>query len=319
MKTIRRICLIMAIMMVAVMNLSALCEGTGYTIGIIQLVQHEALDAATQGFMDALTEKLGEENVTFDYQNANGETANCATIVNGFVSARVDLIMANATPALQAAFNGTETIPVLGTSITDYATALDLDGFDGTTGFNVSGTSDLAPLDQQAQLLSELFPDAKTVGLLYCSAEPNSRYQIDVIEPYLQELGYDTVRLTFSDSNDIASVVTNAVAQADVLYIPTDNTAANNTEVINNIALPAGVPIIAGEAGICAGCGVATLSISYYDLGYVTGEMAYKVLAEGADIAQLPIEYAPNVTRMYNPAICDELGIQIPEGYEPIG
>ena len=319
MKTIRRICLIMAIMMVAVMNLSALCEGTGYTIGIIQLVQHEALDAATQGFMDALTEKLGEENVTFDYQNANGETANCATIVNGFVSARVDLIMANATPALQAAFNGTETIPVLGTSITDYATALDLDGFDGTTGFNVSGTSDLAPLDQQAQLLSELFPEAKTVGLLYCSAEPNSRYQIDVIEPYLQELGYDTVRLTFSDSNDIASVVTNAVAQADVLYIPTDNTAANNTEVINNIALPAGVPIIAGEAGICAGCGVATLSISYYDLGYVTGEMAYKVLAEGADIAQLPIEYAPNVTRMYNPAICDELGIQIPEGYEPIG
>ena len=319
MKTIRRICLIMAIMMVAVMNLSALCEGTGYTIGIIQLVQHEALDAATQGFMDALTEKLGEENVTFDYQNANGETANCATIVNGFVSARVDLIMANATPALQAAFNGTETIPVLGTSITDYATALDLDGFDGTTGFNVSGTSDLAPLDQQAQLLSELFPEAKTVGLLYCSAEPNSRYQIDVIEPYLQELGYDTVRLTFSDSNDIASVVTNAVAQADVLYIPTDNTAANNTEVINNIALPAGVPIIAGEAGICAGCGVATLSISYYDLGYVTGEMAYKVLAEGADIAQLAIEYAPNVTRMYNPAICDELGIQIPEGYEPIG
>ena len=319
MKTIRRICLIMAIMMVAVMNLSALCEGTGYTIGIIQLVQHEALDAASQGFMDALTEKLGEENVTFDYQNANGETANCATIVNGFVSARVDLIMANATPALQAAFNGTETIPVLGTSITDYATALDLDGFDGTTGFNVSGTSDLAPLDQQAQLLSELFPDAKTVGLLYCSAEPNSRYQIDVIEPYLQELGYDTVRLTFSDSNDIASVVTNAVAQADVLYIPTDNTAANNTEVINNIALPAGVPIIAGEAGICAGCGVATLSISYYDLGYVTGEMAYKVLAEGADIAQLAIEYAPNVTRMYNPAICDELGIQIPEGYEPIG
>ena len=319
MKTIRRICLIMAIMMVAVMNLSALCEGTGYTIGIIQLVQHEALDAATQGFMDALTEKLGEENVTFDYQNANGETANCATIVNGFVSARVDLIMANATPALQAAFNGTETIPVLGTSITDYATALDLDGFDGTTGFNVSGTSDLAPLDQQAQLLSELFPDAKTVGLLYCSAEPNSRYQIDVIEPYLQELGYDTVRLTFSDSNDIASVVTNAVAQADVLYIPTDNTAANNTEVINNIALPAGVPSIAGEAGICAGCGVATLSISYYDLGYVTGEMAYKVLAEGADIAQLAIEYAPNVTRMYNPAICDELGIQIPEGYEPIG
>ncbi len=319
MKTIRRICLIMAIMMVAVMNLSALCEGTGYTIGIIQLVQHEALDAASQGFMDALTEKLGEENVTFDYQNANGETANCATIVNGFVSARVDLIMANATPALQAAFNGTETIPVLGTSITDYATALDLDGFDGTTGFNVSGTSDLAPLDQQAQLLNELFPDAKTVGLLYCSAEPNSRYQIDVIEPYLQELGYDTVRLTFSDSNDIASVVTNAVAQADVLYIPTDNTAANNTEVINNIALPAGVPIIAGEAGICAGCGVATLSISYYDLGYVTGEMAYKVLAEGADIAQLPIEYAPNVTRMYNPAICDELGIQIPEGYEPIG
>ena len=310
------ICLAFALI-AALLAPAALAEGT-YTVGIIQLIQHPALDAATQGFQDALTEKLGEENVAFDYQNAQGDSANCATIVNGFVSEGVDLIMANATAALQAAFNATETIPILGTSITDYASALTLDDFDGCTGFNVSGTSDLAPLDQQAEVLNELFPDAKTVGLLYCSAEPNSKYQIDVIEPYLQGYGYETVRYTFSDSNDIASVVTNAVSAVDVIYVPTDNTAANNTEVINNICLPAGVPVIAGEEGICRGCGVATLSISYYDLGYATGEMAYQVLAEGADVAALPIAYAPSAVREYNAAIAAELGVTVPEGYTAI-
>ncbi|MGN1069182.1 MAG: ABC transporter substrate-binding protein, partial [Candidatus Fimadaptatus sp.] len=246
------------------------------------------------------------------------DSANCATIVNGFVAADVDLILANATAALQAAYSGTATIPVLGTSITDYASALDLENFDGTTGVNVSGTSDLAPLDQQAAILNALFPDAKKVGLLYCTGEPNSVYQLDVITPYLESYGYEVERFGFTDSNDIASVATSACDASDVIYIPTDNTAANNTEVINNICLPAKVPVIAGEEGICAGCGVATLSISYYDIGYAAGEMAYDILVNGADITTMPIQYAPEVTKEYNAEICAELGITPPEDYVAI-
>ena len=289
-----------------------------YHIGIIQLVQHSALDQASQGFMDKLTELLVEGNVEFDYQNAQGDSSNCATIVNGFVAGNVDLILANATAALQAAYNGTETIPVLGTSITDYATALDLTDFDGTTGFNVSGTSDLAPLDEQAALIKQLFPDVKKVGLLYCTAEPNSKYQIDVVTKALTDMGIECAPFGFSDSNDIASVTTNACSECDVIYVPTDNTAANNTEVINNICLPAKVPVIAGEEGICAGCGVATLSISYYDIGYAAGEMAYEILVNGADITTMPIQYAPEVTKEYNAEICAELGITPPEDYVAI-
>ena len=289
-----------------------------YHIGIIQLVQHLALDQASQGFMDKLTELLGEGNVVFDYQNAQGDSSNCATIVNGFVAGNVDLILANATAALQAAYNGTETIPVLGTSITDYATALDLTDFDGTTGFNVSGTSDLAPLDEQAALIKQLFPDVKKVGLLYCTAEPNSKYQIDVVTKALTDMGIECAPFGFSDSNDIASVTTNACSECDVIYVPTDNTAANNTEVINNICLPAKVPVVAGEEGICAGCGVATLSISYYDIGAAAGQMAYDILVNGADISTMPIQYAPQVTKKYNAANCEELGVTVPEDFVAI-
>ena len=375
-------------------------EQKTYNIGICQLVQHEALDAATQGFEDAVKEGLGEENVTFDEQNAQGDSATCSTIINNFVSSNVDLILANATASLQAAAAGTSDIPILGTAVTEYGVALDLTDFDGTVGGNISGTSDLAPLDQQAAMLNELFPDAKTVGLLYCSAEPNSQYQVDTVKAALEDLGYTCEYYAFSDSNDISSVVTNAVADSDVIYVPTDNTAASNTELINNICLPAKVPVIAGEEGICSGCGVATLSISYYDLGkatgemavkilkdgedistvvtnavadsdviYVptdntaasntelinniclpakvpviageegicsgcgvatlsisyydlgkaTGEMAVKILKDGEDISTMPIEYAPNFTKEYNADICAELGIEVPDDYVAIG
>lgn len=288
-----------------------------YTVGICQLVQHEALDAATKGFKDYLTEKLGDD-VVFDEQNAQGDSATCATIVNSFVSKNEDLILANATAPLQSAAAATTDIPILGTSVTDYATALDISGWSGTTGRNISGTSDLAPLSEQAAMLNELFPDAKNVGLLYCSAEANSQYQIDVIKEELEKLNYTCTAYSFVDSNDIASVVQSAVNENDVLYVPTDNTAASNTEVINNIAGEAGIPIIAGEAGICKGCGVATLSISYYDLGYATGEMAYEILAEGADITTMDVRYAPNVTKKYNAKICEELGITVPDDYVAI-
>ena len=289
-----------------------------YTVGICQLVQHEALDAATEGFKAALTEKLGDR-VKFDEQNASGDSTTCATIANQFVSSGVDLILANATASLQAAAAATNKIPILGTSITDYATALQLSDWTGVTGSNISGTSDLAPLDQQADMLHELFPDAKNVGLLYCSAEPNSEFQVKVVSEALEGYGYTCKPYTFADSNDIAAVATTAASECDVIYIPTDNSAASATEVINNICLPAGVPIIAGEEGICSGCGVATLSISYYSIGYKAGEMAYEILVNGADVSTMPIEYAVDFQKKYNATNCEALNITVPEGYVAIG
>lgn len=297
-------------------NASAADEQT-FVVGICQLVEHPALDAATQGFKDAVTDEMGDA-VTFDDQNANGDSAICSTIINGFVSDGVDLILANATPSLQAAQAGTTEIPVLGTSITEYGVALDIDDFDGTIGGNISGTSDLAPLDEQAAMLAELFPDAKKVGLLYCSAEANSQYQVDTVSAALEDLGYETEFYSFSDSNDLSSVAQSAVDNSDVLYIPTDNTCASNAELINNIALPAEVPVIAGEENICAGCGVATLSIDYYDLGYATGKMAVRILRDGEDISEMPIEYAPQFTKKYNAENAEALGVEIPDDYEAI-
>lgn len=292
-------------------------SGATYTVGICQYAPHDALDAATQGFQDALTEAFGDA-VAFELQNAAGDTPTCATIANGFVSAGVDLILANATAPLQAAVAATSDIPILGTSVTEYGVALGISDFNGVVGNNVSGTSDLAPLDQQAAMVQEWFPDAKTVGLLYCSAEPNSQYQVDTVQAELEKLGYTCTQYAFSDTNDMASVTQNAADNSDVIYVPTDNTCANNTGVIDNICRPAGVPIIAGEEGICGGCGVATLSISYYDLGVTTGEMAVKILTGEADISEMPIEYAPQFAKKYNEAICADLGLTVPEGYEAI-
>ncbi len=295
----------------------AVAEGESYTVGICQLIAHEALDAATQGFMDALTQELGDK-VTFDVQNAAGDSNTCSTIVNSFVSSNVDLILANATPALQAASAATGDIPILGTSVTEYGVALDIDGFTGTVGGNISGTSDLAPLDQQAEMIKTLFPEAKTVGLLYCSAEANSQYQVDTVKGYLEGMGIACTLYPFADSNDVAAVTQTAADNSDVLYLPTDNVVAANTGIVDNICQPAGVPVMAGEVGICRGCGVATLSISYYDLGVTTGKMAAKILTGESDISTLPVAYAENFTPMYNPAICEALGITVPEGYEPI-
>ena len=296
---------------------SAAADGQKFTVGICQLVQHAALDAATQGFEDALTAEFGD-NVKFDFQNAQGDSATCATIANGFVSSGVDLIMANATPALQAAQSATNEIPVLGTSVTEYGVALGLTDFSGTVGGNISGTSDLAPLDQQADMIVEWMPDAKKVGLLYCSAEANSQYQVDEVQKYLEAKGVTATQYAFSDSNDLSAVASSACTASDVLYVPTDNTAANNAELIGNISLDTGTPIIAGEEGICKGCGVATLTISYYDIGYKTGEMAYDILVNGADPATMPIEYAPQFTPKYNPTMCEALGLTPPDGYEAI-
>ena len=291
-------------------------SGKTYTVGVCQLIQHEALDAATQGFIDALKEELGDA-VTVDVQNASGDSVNCGTIVNGFVSRGVDLIMANATPALTAAVSATADIPILGTSITAYGVALDIDDFNGTVGGNVSGTSDLADLQAQAQMILDWFPETKSVGLLFCSAEPNSRYKIDEVRKALEAQGVTCEEFAFTDSNDVSSVTQKAADFSDVVYIPTDNTAASNTEAIANVLIPAGVPAICGEEGICRGCGVATLSISYYDLGVTTGKMAAKILKGEANISEMPVEYT-DATPKYNASICDQLGITPLDGYEAI-
>ena len=266
---------------------------------------------------DVLTETFGD-NVTFDEQNAAGDSATCATITNTFASNGVDLILANATPALQAASAATADIPILGTSITEYGVALGIDDFNGTTGTNISGTSDLAPLDQQADMFEELLPDAKNIGIIYCSAEANSVYQADTVKARLEEKGYTVNVYTFADSNDVSQVTQTACDENDALYIPTDNTAASCTEAINNVALPSKTPIIAGEEGIAVGCGLATLSISYYELGRTTGEMAVKILKGESKVEEMPIEYYANPVKKYNPAISEELGITIPEDYEAI-
>lgn len=292
-------------------------DGQTYNVGVIQLVQHVALDAATEGFQDALTEKLGDQ-VTITVENAAGDTPTCSTIANQFASENVDLIMANATPALQAAQAATDSIPIVATSITDYGTALSIEDWTGSTGINVTGTADLAPLDGQAEMLNELFPDAKNVGIIYCSAEANSVYQATTIAGYLEEYGYTVTEFTFSDSNDVASVTQSACDASDVLYVPTDNTAASCAETINNVAITAGVPIVAGEEGICKGCGIATLSISYYDIGYAAGLMAYDILVNGADPATTEIQYATEFTKEYNPDIAEKLGIEIPSDYVAI-
>jgi len=314
--------IIAIILVVLLLTSLTACQGTKndgkFKVGVCQLTPHVALDAATQGFVDALNEELGAENVEIDVQVGGGDTATCAPIVNAFVADDVDLIMANATPALQAAVAATTDIPILGTSVTEYGVALDIQGFTGTVGGNVSGTSDLAPLAEQAAMVKEWFPEASNVGLLYCSAEANSQYQVDTVQAELEALGYTCTQYPFSDSNDMQAVTQKAAAESDVIYVPTDNTVASATGIVNDVCAAAGVPVIAGEEGICAGCGVATLSISYYDLGVTTGKMAAQILKGEADISTMAVAYAENFTKKYNAAACEALGIEPLEGYVAI-
>lgn len=292
-------------------------EAKTYTVGICQLVQHEALDAATKGFKEALQAKLGDK-VEIKEQNAGGDSATCSTITNGYVADNVDLIFANATPALAAAMQSTTTIPIVATSITDFATALEIKDWKGTTGINVTGTSDLAPLADQAKMLKELCPDAKNVGIVYCSAEPNSVYQATVVASELKKLGIESKEFTAADTNDIASVVQNACDNSDALYIPTDNTMASATGTIEPIVSKAKIPVVVGEEGICKGCGVATLSISYYSIGYKAGEMAAQILTEGKDPSTMEIEFADELTKKYVASRAKNAGITVPDGYEEI-
>ena len=315
MKTTKKVFAIL-IAVAIICGVFAACGGNNkddgkYTIGIVQLVEHVALDAATEGFKQAVIDELGAENVTFDFQNGQNDPNTCSTIVNQFVSNNVDLIMANATPALQAAVAATDTIPILGTSVTEYGVALGIKDFNGTVGTNISGTSDLAPLTEQAQMMIDTLglKSGDKVGLLYCSAEDNSTYQVAVVGDYLEDKGIVCTKYAFADSNDLSAVTTKAASECKAIYVPTDNTVADNTGVINNICIAKKVPVFAGEEGICSGCGYATLSIDYYSLGKKTGEMAAKILLGKAHIEDMAIEYDANPTKKYNKEICDALGI----------
>ena len=321
-KTFKAIISVLLVAVIVVACFTACTNNTSnndkvYKVGICQLAQHEALDAATKGFRDALTEKLGDK-VDFDEKNASGESTNCTTIVSKFVSDKVDLILANATPALTAATEATNTIPIVGTSITDYATALAISDWNGKTGINATGTADLAPLKEQAAMFKELVPNAKTVGIIYCSAEPNSKYQADIVKSELEALGYEVKVYTFVDTNDATNVMNEAVSNSQAIYVPTDNTVASNATLLNSIAEPAKVPIIAGEEGICKKCGVATLSISYYDIGYKAGLMAYEILVNGANPAEMEIAYADTTTKKYVADRAASIGLTIPDNYEAI-
>ena len=313
--------IVAAVVVAAIVLVAMLPGGTTddgvFHVGVCQLDVHPALDAATQGFIDALKKELGEDKVKIDLQNAAGEATNCTNIVNAFVTKNYDLIMANATPALQAATAATATIPVLGTSVTEYGVALGLDNFSGVTGMNVSGTSDLAPLDQQAQMILDLVPGVQTIGIIYCSGEPNSQYQVNKVKEYLEGKNVAVKLYGFADSNDLPAITQTAVSECNALYLPTDNTVARSAGIIDNVCRPAKIPVIAGEEGIAKTCGVAALSISYYDLGYTTGQMAAKILKGEAKVSEMAIEYA-TPTYKYNAEICQELNITVPDSYEAI-
>ena len=318
----KMIALVLIVLMLASL---AACSGEPkekvYKVGICQFVQHEALDLATKGFRDALTEKLGDK-VEFDEQNAQLEISACSTIVTGFVSNGYDLIMANATPPLSAAITATAStdIPVLGTSVTDYAEGLgypELDPAKGS-GMNFSGTSDGVPAQMYADCLLELVPDAKKVVIIYCNSEPNSVLQADQFVACMDAMNIATEVFTFTDSNDIQAVVTAAIEGADAMYIPTDNTAASNMALVQGVCEAAKMPIICGEAGMCGAGGLATVSIDYYDIGYDCGLMAYEIMVNGADVGAMPIGYSKNPVKAYNKDYADAIGFTMPESYEVI-
>lgn len=315
MKKLLSLVLVLALGLCSCAALTACGDKTDFTVGIIQLAPHDALDAATRGFKDALESKLAEagKTVTFKFQNAQGDPGTCNTVVNSYVSEGVDLIMANATAALFSAANATATIPVLGTSITEYGVALEIDNFSGTVGGNVSGTSDLAPLTTQAQMMVETLSlkSGDKVGLLYCSSENNSVYQVSVVRKYLEDLGIACTEYKFTDSNDLQSIAANAAENSDAIYVPTDNVVASNTEIINNVCAPKKIPVFAGEESTCKGCGYATLAISYYNIGKKTGEMAAEILLGKSDISTMPIAYDDAPVKKYSKSACENLGIDI--------
>lgn len=291
-------------------------EDKVYKIGISQLVEHVALDASYDGFIDGLKEAGYEEgkNITIDYQNAQGDQSNSNTIASKLVNDKVDLILAIATPAAQAVANATKDIPILVTAVTDPEVAK-LVASNTAPGGNVSGTSDLTPVKDQMKLLTQLVPEAKTVGMLYSSSEINSKIQIDMAEKAAEELGLKTINASVSNSNEIQQVVQSLVGKVDAIYAPTDNLIAAGMKTVSLVTEPNGIPVICGESGMVDSGGLATYGIDYYNLGKLTAAQAVKILEGTATTADMPIEYLSDeeLSVMINSEVAEKLGIKIPE------
>ena len=282
-------------------------------IGVIQLVEHPALDKSYQGFVDGLAEagyKNGE-NIIIDYQNAQNEQANCVTIANKFVNDKDNLIFAIATPAAQAVANLTKTIPILVSAVTDPESA-SLVKSNEKPETNVSGTSDLTPVAAQIELLTKIVPEAKTVGLLYCSSEANSIFQINIAKAACEANGLSYIEGSVSNSNEIQQVTQSLVGKVDAFYVPTDNMLAAGMANVAMVANEAKLPIICGEEGMVVSGGLATYGINYYELGKLTATQAVKILKDGANPAEMPIEYLTKFDFSYNQETKDALGIEFP-------
>lgn len=289
-------------------------ENANYKIGIIQLVEHSALDAAYEGFVDGLKE-LGYEdgnNITLDYQNAQGDQSNCQTIASKLVNDQSDLILAIATPAAQAVANTTKDIPILVTAVTDPADSK-LVASNETPGGNVTGTSDLTPVKEQINLIPQIVPEAKTVGVVYCSSEANSKFQVELAKVAAAEIGLEVIEGTVSNSNEIQQVVQSLVGKVDALYIPTDNMLAAGMATVVGVTNPAKIPVICGEEGMVTNGGTATYGINYYDLGKLTAAQAVSILADGENPAEMPIEYCQDCNLVLNEAAAAEMGLTFPQ------
>ncbi len=277
-----------------------------YTVGICQLMEHDSLDQATEGFIDALTAELkaAGKTVNFDTQVA-GEANLCTTVINTFTAKNVDLIMANATPALLAAANATSSIPVLGTSVTDYD-----DTFGGSIPANVSGTSDAVPFDEQAQMMIDTLDltAGDVVGVLYCTNESNSLIQYNAVKELFEAEGIVVEAYTFSETTELQALVNAAASACKALYVPSDNTVAQNDSVVGTICTESNVPVFTSYGGsVC----YASLAIDYYELGAETGRMAAEVLLGSKDVSDIDITtLTPTV--VYNEELCAQLGIEVP-------
>jgi putative ABC transport system substrate-binding protein len=282
-------------------------------IGVVQLVEHVALDASYKGFVDGLAEAgyVDGQNIAIDYENAQGEQANCVTIAQKLVNEKDDLILAIATPAAQAVANLTQDIPVLVTAVTDPESAK-LVKSNAKPDTNVSGTSDLTPVEKQIELLKKILPNAKTVGLMYCSSEQNSIFQINLAKAACDKNGLKYIEGTVSNSNEIQQVTQSLVGKVDALYVPTDNMLAAGMATVAMVATPAKLPVICGEEGMVKAGGLATYGINYYELGKQTAKQAVEILKDGKKPADMPIEYLDKCDLTVNQDTVKALGITMP-------
>ncbi len=309
----------MSLVLAAMMAISLFLPGMALAdekvpvIGVVQFVQHEALDRANQGFVDALKDNgfVDGENIRIDQQNANADSSTLATIADSFIAQKVDLALAIATPAAQMMMGKTETIPILGTAITDYVEAK-LAKTNEEPGYNVSGTTDMNPIVQQIELLKTLVPGAQTVGLLYTGSEDNSVLQARIAVEAIEALGMKWVEVKVNNSNDVQQAAQSLADQCDVLYVPTDNVAASAMPIIAEVMTEKKIPIICGESGMVRAGGTATLGINYYNLGYQTGLMAIEVLG-GAYVSKMPIQAQTEFDYAFNLEAAAAIGLEIPQ------